>query len=168
MTKEVKKTQATRQQKTTNQKIKTFYKRLSNDDKEIERLRQVLAERIKQRQVNKGKNKQYLAMRVFENFFEKSLLGKIFKYNEGELFADDTKVELVQEYFAEIAEKIKNEPLFELTDVDFDTEENVDFDEENTDTVEDDEISEDETTETETRVTQDVYTDEEDDENGQW
>lgn len=163
MAKEVKKPQKSRQQKTTNQKIKTFYKRLSNDDKEIERLKQVLADRIKQRQVNKGKNKQYLAMRVFENFFEKSLLGKIFKYNEGELFADDTKVELVQEYFEELAQKIKNEPLFEISDVDFNKEENVDFDEENADIVETDELLEADTSET----NQDIE-DEDEDEEGKW
>ena len=99
--------------------VGNYYERESKIDDDLKALLQRVAELKANKQRTAKKNRQYLALRIFELFFENTELGRIFAYNRGEIFRSDEKVETLLIMFDELAEKIKlDNDTFGLKDVD--------------------------------------------------
>lgn len=99
--------------------VGNYYERESKIDDDLKALLQRVAELKANKQRTAKKNRQYLALRIFELFFENTELGRIFAYNRGEIFRSDEKVETLLIMFDELAEKIKlDNDTFRLKDVD--------------------------------------------------
>ena len=111
--------------------VGNYYERESKIDDDMKALMQKLAEMKANKQRAAKKNRQYLALRIFELFFENSELGKIFAYNRGDIFRSEEKVETLLIMFDEVAEKIKeDDETFGLKDVDFANQDNREDEEE--------------------------------------
>lgn len=104
------------------QKVGAYYEKEGKIEESIQDLMRKLKEMRAAKERTQKQNRQYLALRVFELFFENTELGRIFSYNRGELFKDEDKVETLLLMFEEVAEKIKEDnDTFGLKDVDFST-----------------------------------------------
>ena len=104
------------------QKVGAYYEKEGKIEESIQDLMRKLKEMRAAKERTQKQNRQYLALRVFELFFENTELGRIFSYNRGELFKDEDKVETLLLLFEEVAEKIKDDnDTFGLKDVDFST-----------------------------------------------
>lgn len=102
------------------QKVGAYYEKEGKIEESIQDLMKRLKEMRAAKERTQKQNRQYLALRVFELFFENTELGRIFSYNRGELFKDEDKVETLLLMFEEVAEKIKEDnDTFGLKDVDF-------------------------------------------------
>ena len=102
------------------QKVGAYYEKEGKIEESIQDLMRRLKEMRAAKERTQKQNRQYLALRVFELFFENTELGRIFSYNRGELFKDEDKVETLLLMFEEVAEKIKEDnDTFGLKDVDF-------------------------------------------------
>ena len=102
------------------QKVGAYYEKEGKIEESIQDLMRKLKEMRAAKERTQKQNRQYLALRVFELFFENTELGRIFSYNRGELFKDEDKVETLLLMFEEVAEKIKEDnDTFGLKDVDF-------------------------------------------------
>lgn len=102
------------------QKVGAYYEKEGKIEESIQDLMRRLKEMRAAKERTQKQNRQYLALRVFELFFENTELGRIFSYNRGELFKDEDKVETLLLMFEEVAEKIKEDNnTFGLKDVDF-------------------------------------------------
>lgn len=111
--------------------VGNYYERESKIDDDMKALMQKLAEMKANKQRAAKKNRQYLALRIFELFFENSELGKIFAYNRGDIFRSEEKVETLLIMFDEVAEKIKEDnETFGLKGVDFANQDNAEDEEE--------------------------------------
>lgn len=111
--------------------VGNYYERESKIDDDMKALMQKLAEMKANKQRAAKKNRQYLALRIFELFFENSELGKIFAYNRGDIFRSEEKVETLLIMFDEVAEKIKeDDETFGLKGVDFTAQSNSEDEEE--------------------------------------
>lgn len=111
--------------------VGNYYERESKIDDDMKALMQKLAEMKANKQRAAKKNRQYLALRIFELFFENSELGKIFAYNRGDIFRNEDKVETLLIMFDEVAEKIKeDDETFGLKGVDFTAQSNSEDEEE--------------------------------------
>lgn len=102
------------------QKVGAYYEKEGKIEESIQDLMRRLKEMRAAKERTQKQNRQYLALRVFELFFENTELGRIFSYKRGELFKDEDKVETLLLMFEEVAEKIKEDnDTFGLKDVDF-------------------------------------------------
>lgn len=102
------------------QKVGAYYEKEGKIEESIQDLMRRLKEMRAAKERTQKQNRQYLALRVFELFFENTELGRIFSYNRGELFKDEDKVETLLLMFEEVAEKIKEDnDTFGLKNVDF-------------------------------------------------
>ena len=102
------------------QKVGAYYEKEGKIEESIQDLMRRLKEMRAAKERTQKQNRQYLALRVFELFFENTELGKIFSYKRGVLFKDEDKVETLLLMFEEVAEKIKEDnDTFGLKDVDF-------------------------------------------------
>lgn len=102
------------------QKVGAYYEKEGKIEESIQDLMRRLKEMRAAKERTQKQNRQYLALRVFELFFENTELGRIFSYNRGELFKDEDKVETLLLMFEDVAEKIKeDDDTFGLKDVDF-------------------------------------------------
>lgn len=102
------------------QKVGAYYEKEGKIEESIQDLMRRLKEMRAAKERTQKQNRQYLALRVFELFFENTELGRIFSYNRGELFKDEDKVETLLLMFEDVAEKIKEDnDTFGLKDVDF-------------------------------------------------
>ena len=132
-----------------------YYARESKIDDDMKALMQKLAEMKANKQKAAKKNRQYLALRIFELFFENSELGKIFAYNRGDVFRSEEKVDTLLIMFDEVAEKIKaDNDTFGLKDVDFSEESDVedDIDENNNENDNENETEDEDEDEVETET----------------
>lgn len=94
-------------------KAKTIADYIDRDVKindEIKELTRKLNEAKANKQKSAKKNREYIAIKTYELFFDETQLGKIFEHNKGEIFRDEIKVERLIEIFEEVSQKIFAEP----------------------------------------------------------
>ena len=94
-------------------KAKTIADYIDKDVKindEIKELTRKLNEAKANKQKSAKKNREYIAIKTYELFFDETQLGKIFEHNKGEIFRDEIKVERLIEIFEEVSQKIFSEP----------------------------------------------------------
>lgn len=94
-------------------KAKTIADYIDRDVKindEIKELTRKLNEAKANKQKSAKKNREYIAIKTYELFFDETQLGKIFEHNKGEIFRDEIKVERLIEIFEEVSKKIFSEP----------------------------------------------------------
>lgn len=94
-------------------KAKTIADYIDKDVKindEIKELTRKLNEAKANKQKSAKKNREYIAIKTYELFFDETQLGKIFEHNKGEIFRNEIKVERLIEIFEEVSQKIFSEP----------------------------------------------------------
>lgn len=116
-----------RQVKSKSEKLQLAIERNNKQEENILQLKLRLEQALKDAENNRKKNKRMLAYRLYDLFFEDTELGKIFNYNNGEIFTNDKKVDKLQQLFDDLAISIlENDKIFKLKNVDFSKEEVVD------------------------------------------